>query len=72
MSEKIYRWEDRTGMVHMIPQGSCVICEHGTDVFLDPWHNNRIYAVYCELGLESTPEHNCPKYKQESKYFKEE
>lgn len=55
MSEniKVYDWADEQGIIHKVPEGSCVICEHCTDIYLDPWHCNRIYACLCEIHDES-------------------
>lgn len=69
---KIYKWKDKTKMVHKIPEGSCVICKHCTDIFLDPLRGNEIYSCVCESGLEDIFEYNmgyldelCPGYEQE-------
>ena len=50
-------WYDKTGMKHYIPKGTCVLCKHCTDIFLDPLRNNKIYSCVCSLGkdLEKIP-----------------
>lgn len=49
---KKYRWYDKTGKLHIIPEGSCVICKNCSDIWLDPWQHNAIYHCACDLGLE--------------------
>ena len=51
-SVKTFKWKDTQGVEHIIPDGSCVICENCTDVWLDPFRNNQIYACKCKLGKE--------------------
>lgn len=43
-----YLWRDEAGMLHKIPEGSCVICEHCTDIWLDPFRGNEIYNCNCD------------------------
>lgn len=50
---KTYTWIDKDGIEHVIPYGSCVICTHCTDLFLDPLQGNYIYACICELCPEA-------------------
>lgn len=50
--EKVYQYIDDDGIDHYCGHGSCVICQHCTDLFLDPWHGNSIYAHVCELNVE--------------------
>lgn len=49
---KIYNWIDRTGKMHKIPDGSCVLCKHCTDIFLDPFKSNTIYSCVCSINKE--------------------
>lgn len=58
---QLFRWKDGRGIEHLIPDGSCVICENCTDVWLDPMFNNRIYYCKCKLGkeLEFRSRENC-------------
>lgn len=72
VKKTIYKWEDETGMVHKIPEGSCVICKNCTDIFLDPFRGNEIYSCVCGLELEDEFAHNmgyldefCSGYEQE-------
>ena len=50
MKVKYFEWFDRRGIKHKIPDKSCVICKHRTDIFLDPLRHNEIYCVLCELS----------------------
>jgi hypothetical protein len=64
----VYEWADREGIKHSIPEGSCVICKHCTDIFLDPWHSNAIYACVCHLGKDTTEySRHCDKYERKAK-----
>ena len=45
---KTYLWRDKMGYLYTIPEGSCVICEHCTDIFIDPFRGNEIYNCYCD------------------------
>lgn len=72
VKKTIYKWEDKTGMAHKIPEGSCVICKNCTDIFLDPFRGNEIYSCVCRLELEDKFAHNmgyldefCSGYEQE-------
>lgn len=49
MKVKAFKWVDKTGFEHIIPDKTCVICSHCTDIFLDPLKGNRIYCCVCEL-----------------------
>ena len=49
---KVYKWTDRTGKIHKVPEGSCILCEHCTDIFLDPLKNNEVYSCVCSIGKE--------------------
>lgn len=49
MIVKYFEWFDRRGIKHKIPDKTCVICKHRTDIFLDPLRHNEIYCVCCEL-----------------------
>lgn len=72
VKKTIYKWKDKTGVVHKIPEGSCVICKNCTDIFLDPFRGNEIYSCVCGLELEDEFAHNmgyldefCSGYEQE-------
>lgn len=41
-------WEDATGFSHIIKKPSCVICDHCTDVWIDPI-TTEVY--HCECGI---------------------
>ena len=56
---KDYKWKDLTGKVHIIPEGSCVICKHCTDIYLDPFRNNEIYLCMCELKEDTSCSTKC-------------
>lgn len=43
-------WVDNMGVLHHVREKGCVMCKHCTDIFLDPFKNNQIYACLCELG----------------------
>lgn len=49
---KIYNWTDRTGKVHKVPEGSCVLCKNHSDIFLDPFKGNEIYSCVCSINKE--------------------
>ena len=49
---KVYKWNDRTGKIHKVPEGSCILCEHCSDIFLDPLKNNEIYSCVCSINKE--------------------
>ena len=69
MSKKpVFVWMDNRGINHYIPFGSCVICNHCTDIFLDPWRNNEIYSCVCEYNQEPV---NCNNFElQEDMQYK--
>ncbi len=56
---KIYLWRDGMGKLHKIPEGSCVICEHCTDIFIDPFRGNEIYNCYCDHKDTTECSRNC-------------
>ena len=49
---KVYKWADLTGKIHKVPEGSCILCEHCSDIFLDPLKNNEIYSCVCSINKE--------------------
>lgn len=49
MKVKYFEWTDKRGILHKIPDKSCVICKHREDIFMNPLRNNLIYSVYCGL-----------------------
>lgn len=57
MKIKYFEWADKAGCVHKIPDKTCVICKHCTDIFLDPLKANYdIYAIGCAIpGTDSDP-----------------
>ena len=50
--QKLYAYEDDLGQKHFCPDGSCVVCQHCTDLFLDPFKNNEIFGHSCELHID--------------------
>lgn len=56
---KLYLWRDKIGTLHKIPYGSCVICEHCTDIFLDPFRGNEIYNCYCDHNEDTYSSRDC-------------
>lgn len=69
---KKFRWVDKTGMLHIVPAGSCVICKNCSDIWLDPLRGNEIYHCACEINkeeefaLRKSPEDKfCSGYMQE-------
>lgn len=48
------KWIDACGVVHDIPEGSCVICKNCTDIFLDSFENNKIYLCLCSIHSDTT------------------
>lgn len=52
---KVYEWTDETGVEHLIPDGSCPVCKFCTDIYLDPWYDNRIYLCQCSKHAEASP-----------------
>ena len=49
---KLYQWRDQRKHWHIIPDGSCVICKHCSDIFLDPLRGNEIYMCQCDISGE--------------------
>lgn len=47
-------WKDNTEKIHLVRENGCVLCEHGSDIFLDPLRSNGIYYVHCKKGMEYT------------------
>lgn len=71
---ELFKWTDSTGVEHIIPDGSCVLCENCTDIWMNPPFN-RVYYCECKLGkeLEFRSRENCNDkfcsgYKREEKY----
>lgn len=56
---KQYLWRDMTGKLHTIPEGSCVICEHCTDIFMDPFRANEIYNCVCDHKYDTSCSREC-------------
>lgn len=56
---KLYLWRDKLDHVHKIPEGSCVICEHCTDIFLDPFRGNEIYNCWCDHKSDTSCSREC-------------
>ena len=58
---KCYKWKDSTGYVHIVPDGACPICKNCSDIFLDPFLSNQIYACVCGLKNHESSElsRNC-------------
>lgn len=56
---KEYLWRDELGKLHTIPEGSCVICEHCTDILMDPLRGNEIYNCFCDHKESTLCSRNC-------------
>lgn len=56
---KAYLWKDKCGIVHKIPDKTCVICKHSIDIFLDPLKGNEIYCVVCGITNDSEDPRKC-------------
>ena len=56
-------WEDQTGFSHIIKKPSCVLCEHCTDIWIDPI-STEIYHCQCGIGMDSTKCKTCEKFEE--------
>ena len=68
MIVKYFEWFDRRGVLHKIPDKSCVICKHSEDIFLDPLKNNLIYSVYCGLKNDFADPRECGSFEYADGY----
>lgn len=71
MIVKAFKWMDRTGFEHIIPDKTCVICSHCTDIFLDPLKCNEIYCCVCELKEDADPR-SCKDFEYDKGYESKE